>query len=129
MAEELLRKECGTFFDVESAGISPGVLNPLAIEVLLEVEIDIRGKKTKDVNELVKSGKRYSQVITVCDEFSAEQCPVFPGVKSRLHWSFPDPSKFEGTWEERLEQTRRVRHSIQQRIHQWCATNCDIKAV
>ncbi|OGZ79836.1 MAG: arsenate reductase, partial [Candidatus Staskawiczbacteria bacterium RIFOXYA2_FULL_32_7] len=115
MAEELLRKLAGDRFEVESAGIEPGKLNPVVVEVLKEEGIDISGKNTKAVMDLLKQGKFYSYVITVCDETSAERCPLFPGVAKRLHWGFPDPSKFEGTWEEKLVQTRTVRDQIQQK--------------
>jgi arsenate reductase (thioredoxin) len=119
MAEELLRKFAGDRFEVESAGIEPGKLNPAVIEVLKEIGIDIAGKKTQAVMDLLKQGKLYSYVITVCDETSAERCPIFPGVAKRLHWGFTDPSKFEGTWEEKLAQTRAVRTQIEQKIQEW----------
>jgi arsenate reductase len=121
MAEELLRKLAGDRFEVESAGIEPGKLNPVVIEVLKDEGVDISGKKTRSVTDLLRQGKLYSHVITVCDETSAERCPMFPGVTKRLHWSFIDPSKFEGTWEQKLAQTRVVRDQIKQKIGQWLA--------
>jgi arsenate reductase len=54
-------------------------------------------------------------VITVCDDAN-EACPVFPGAKSRLHWSFEDPSRAEGSEEERLAVFRSVRDRIGERI-------------
>ncbi|MBF0331598.1 MAG: arsenate reductase ArsC [Candidatus Omnitrophica bacterium] len=119
MAEELLRKLAGDRFEVESAGIEPGKLNPVVVEVLKEIGIDIAGKKTQALMDLLKQGKLYSYVITVCDETSAERCPIFPGVAQRLHWGFTDPSKFEGTWEDKLAQTRVVRGQIEQKIKDW----------
>jgi arsenate reductase (thioredoxin) len=119
MAEELLRKLAGDKFEVESAGIEPGKLNPVVIDVLKELGIDISNKKTQAVADLLKSGKRYDYVITVCDETSAERCPIFPGPAKRLHWGFVDPSKFEGTLEEKRHQTRLVRDEINARIKQW----------
>ncbi|MEI8133640.1 MAG: arsenate reductase ArsC [bacterium] len=126
MAEELMRKICGPDTETESAGLTPGALNPLAIEVLLAEGIDIRGKETRDVFDVYKSGKLFSHVITVCDEASAERCPIFPGVVKKLHWSFPDPSQFEGTWEEKLQQTRDVRESIKEKIFEFCESNCEV---
>ena len=122
MAEEILRKLAGDRFEVESAGIKPGKLNPVVVEVLKEDGIDISGKKTQAVFDLLKQGKLYNYVITVCDETSAERCPVFPGVAKRLHWGFTDPSKFEGTFEEKLEQTRTVREQIIQKVEGWLKT-------
>jgi arsenate reductase len=69
--------------------------------------------------DLLKQGRLYSYVITVCDETSAERCPVFPGAAKRLHWGFTDPSKFEGTREEKLLKTRAVRDQIKQKIKEW----------
>ncbi len=119
MAEELLRKLAGDRFEVESAGIEPGKLNPVVIEVLKEEGVNISAKKTQSVMDLLKQGKLYSYVITVCDETSAERCPIFPGLAKRLHWGFTDPSKFEGTLEEKLAKTRAVRDEIKQKIVQW----------
>jgi arsenate reductase (thioredoxin) len=89
-----------------------------------EVGIDISKKETRSAFDVWKSGQIFAYVITVCDETSAERCPIFPGVITRLHWSFPDPSTFEGTWEENLEKTRRVREMIKIMIQEWCRSNC-----
>ncbi|HEY2801876.1 MAG TPA: arsenate reductase ArsC [Chthoniobacterales bacterium] len=119
MAEALLSQCWGESFEAESAGLDPGQLNPLAVEVLREKGLDISRKPTRSVDDLIAAGKQYDYVITVCDEGSAAGCPVFPGCGERLHWSFPDPSGFTGTQEERLEQTRRVRDLIGARINAW----------
>ena len=129
IAEALLRRHCGEDVQVESAGLTPGSLNPLAVETLREIGIDISGKQTRDVFEVYKSGKLFSDVITVCDEASAERCPIFPGTARRLHWSFADPSAFEGSWEDKLRQTRDVRDAIQQKIEEWCGAHCDVPAL
>ena len=118
MAEAFLRDLAGDRFEVESAGIEPSALNPLAVEVMREVGIDIGNKIPQSVFDLVKQGKLYSYVITVCDEAS-EKCPIFPGITHRLHWPFDDPSKFVGSWEERLQKTREVRDNIRKKINEW----------
>src|SRR3990167_709921 len=119
MAEELLRKIAGDRFDVESAGLEPGTLNPYAVAALREEGIDITGKKTVSAFELLKQGRYYTYVITVCDETSAETCPIFPGCRERFHWSFPDPSKFTGTDEEIMKGVREVRERIREKITEW----------
>jgi len=124
MAEALLNEMCGDLFEAESAGLEPGTLNPLAIEAMREIGIDIGGKETRGVLDVIKSGQQFDCVITVCDESSAERCPIFPGGAQRAHWNFPDPSKFRGTWEERLEQTREVRDAIESKIEQFCPSSC-----
>ena len=123
MAEELLRQLAGDRFEVESAGLEPGQLNPLAVAVLQEEKIDISAKKTQKVFDLFKQGRRYHYVITVCDEANAQRCPIFPGTLQKLRWGFPDPSRFEGNQDEKLIQTRIVRDQIKQTLLQWLATN------
>lgn len=119
MAEALLNKLGGGRFIAESAGLEPGVLNPIAVEVLRELGIDISAKKTQSVESLISAGVTYDYVITVCDGASAERCPVVPGGGKRLHWSFDDPSGFTGSFEEKLRKTREVRDDIQSKIEQW----------
>ncbi len=120
MAEAWLNHFCGERFEAESAGLSPGTLNPLAVKVMQEVGIDISHKKTQAAADLVKAGKMYAYVVTVCDESSAEQCPVFPGGAKRLHWGFPDPSVLTGTEEKKLAETRKIRDLIKAKIENWC---------
>ena len=119
MAEALLRKIAGDRFDVESAGLEPGTLNPYAVAALREEGIDISGKETVSAFDLLKQGRYYTYVITVCDETSAETCPIFPGCRERFHWSFPDPSKFTGTDEEIMTRVREVRDQIGDKITEW----------
>jgi arsenate reductase len=123
IAEAFFNQLCGDEFEALSAGVEPGKLNPLTVEVMKEVGIDISGKQTQAAFDLAKRGELFSYVVTVCDE-AAERCPIFPGASERVAWSFPDPSRFEGTWEERLQRTRDVRDEIKRRIEEWCSTVC-----
>jgi arsenate reductase len=124
MAEAFLNDHCPDDFAAESAGLEPGSLNPLAIEVMREVGIDISDKTTKSSFDLFKAGRRYSYVVTVCDETSAERCPIFRGGARHLHWSFPDPAALEGSWEERLARTRAIRDEIRGTVEAFCAETC-----
>ncbi len=128
MAEAFLNKICGEFFEAHSAGLEPGKLNPHVVEAMREIGIDISGNKTKAVSDFIKPGQNFAYVITVCDETSAERCPIFPGVTTRLHWGFPDPSAFQGTREEKMEKIREVRDAIKQKIEAWCAEVCCLEA-
>ena len=116
MAEAFLNHYDGKSLIAESAGLEPGKLNPNAVKVMQEVGIDISNKGTQEVFDLFKKGRLFQAVITVCDEASAEGCPIFPGVVRRLGWSFPDPSSFTGTNEEILENTRKVRDEIKEAV-------------
>ena len=116
MAEAFLKKHGDERFVVESAGFEPGALNPVVVTAMSEAGIDISGNAVNSVFDFFKQGKLYNYVITVCDESSAEMCPVFPGITKRLHWSFADPSAFTGSPEEKLEKTRTVRDKIEEKI-------------
>jgi arsenate reductase (thioredoxin) len=119
IAEELLRRLAGERFAVESAGLKPGVLNPVVVQALKEIGIDISRKKTQDVFHLAQQKKTYDFVITVCDESQAESCPSFPGKHARIHWNFPDPASFSGTPEDKLQKTRDLRDRIKSTIQDW----------
>ncbi len=116
MAEAFLDSLAGDRFEAESAGLEPGALNPLAVEVMKEAGLDISGNKTKSVFEIFKRGELFSYVITVCDAEAAQRCPVFPGITTTLNWSFPDPASFQGSWEERVARTRAVRDAVKARV-------------
>jgi arsenate reductase len=124
IAEAWLNHLCGEFFTAESAGLEPGTLNPLVVAAMQEVGIDISKKKTQAVFDVFNSGKLFSYVITVCDETSAERCPVFPGIAQRLHWSFRDPSALTGTPDEKTAGVRMIRDEIRAKIKSWCEEAC-----
>jgi arsenate reductase len=124
MAEAFLNEICGDQFEAHSAGLEPGKLNPLAVQAMREIGTDIALKRTQSVSDVLGSGERFAYVISVCDETSAERCPIFPGEAKRLHWSFPDPSALIGTHEERLAGTRKIRDQIRARIEVWCDEMC-----
>ncbi|MDP8266361.1 MAG: arsenate reductase ArsC [Candidatus Aceula meridiana] len=119
MAEEILRLLSPDKFEVASAGLEPGELNPLVVEALKDLGVDIAGKKTQSVSDILKNGKQYDYVITVCDEASAEKCPTFPGSAQRLHWGFQDPSQLQGLDQEKLNNIRIIRDQIKAKIENW----------
>lgn len=120
MAEALLRKHASHWFEVESAGFECKAVLPAAIAAMAEVGIDIRAATAKSVFDLFRQGRIYHYVVTVCDEASAEQCPIFPGVCERVHWTFPDPSGAE-TEAERLRLAVEVRDQIDAQLRWWLA--------
>lgn len=118
MAETYLRHVGGDRFEVESAGLEPRPVHPLVLEVMKEEDFDLEGKEPHSVFTFFKEGRLYDYVITVCSE-SEDKCPVFPGVRKRLHWPFPDPAALEGPYEERLAATRSIRDAIRDRVRSW----------
>jgi len=124
IAEAFLNQICGERFEAHSAGLEPGRLNPIVVEAMQEIGIDFSHNHTKSVDDMLRSGKTFAYVITVCDETSAERCPFIPGLISRLHWGFPDPSAIQGTHEQKLARTREIREMIKAKIERWCAEVC-----
>jgi arsenate reductase len=122
MAEAFLNKLGGDQFEVESAGFKRGKLNPLVVEAMKEIDIDISNNQTKSVFELFQQGRIYHYVIAVCDAASAEHCPIFPGITKRLNWSFEDPASFTGTDEEKLAKIRVVRDGIKADVENFIKT-------
>jgi arsenate reductase len=122
MVEEYLRKYGGDLFSVESAGLDPGQLNPIVVELLHEEGIDISGKPARSVYELHAAGRAYDYVIAVCDPEAKERCPIFPAEKARLHWPFPDPSSANGTREEKLAFIRPISVAIKERVQEFVDT-------
>ncbi len=97
--------------EVFSAGTFPSSkVNPIAIEVMSEVGIDISNSKPQNVRLYLND--KWDYVITVCDDAN-ETCPVFYGdVKHRLHYGFEDPSKFEGPEDQKIAEFRKIRDQI-----------------
>jgi arsenate reductase (thioredoxin) len=112
MAEGLLRDLAGDQFEVMSAGTEATHVRPLAVRAMEEIGVDISSQESKTLDRYLD--QPFAYVITVCDDAN-EACPFFPAAQSRLHWSFEDPSKAEGTEEERLAVFRRVRDGIRDR--------------
>jgi arsenate reductase len=119
MAEAFLNHLGNNQFIAESAGLEPGTLNPIVVASMDLEGIDISGNKTKSINSIISSGKKFDYLITVCDETNAEKCPVVPGSGKRIHWSFDDPSALTGTYTEKLNQTLLIMQQIKSRIEAW----------
>lgn len=109
MAEGIMNALYGDKFQAFSAGTNPSKVNPLAIEVLKEIGIDISYHRSKSIDEF--KGETFDYVVTVCDN-AKENCPYFPGGKKYVHRGFMDPASVEGTYEEKLSAFRKVRDEI-----------------
>ncbi|MCL4417249.1 MAG: arsenate reductase ArsC [Actinobacteria bacterium] len=100
-------------WNIHSAGISPKGLNPLAVKVMLERDIDISGQTSDSIEKYINEDFDY--VITVCDK-ARESCPVFPNAKESIHWSFEDPADAYGSYEEKISRFREIRNQIEEKI-------------
>lgn len=117
MAEAFLKRYGGERFDVHSAGLEPGIIHPYTRLVMAEIGHNLEGHRSKGLTEF--QGKdHFAYLITVCDR-AEQKCPIFPGIGTRLHWSFIDPAEATGSEEEKLEKFRQVRDQIKARIVDW----------
>ncbi len=118
MAEAFLRQLAGDTFESFSAGLEPKGMNPLTIQVMNEIGVDVSSQRSKGIDEYL-GHKHFQYLITVCHH-AEENCPrIWPGVNTRLHWSFDDPASFMGTEQARLEKFRQVRDQIRQQVETW----------
>lgn len=124
MAEAWMNQVCGDVFEAQSAGLEAGMLNPLVMQAMEEVGVDLSEKGTQTVIDVLRSDQKFRYVITVCSDADAKGCPLFPGVATRLHWPFPDPSLLTGTDEEKLRAIREIRDDIRTKIEEWCEQVC-----
>jgi arsenate reductase len=122
MCEAFLKHYAGDRLDAQSAGLEPGELNPMVVDVMAEIGIDISRTKTKSVFDVWKSGETFRYVVAVCDAESAEKCPIFPGITKRLHWPFHDPSEVTGSYEQKLQKVHQIRDEIAAKIQDWLAS-------
>jgi arsenate reductase len=118
MAEAFLNDLAGDRFEATSAGLEPGTLNPLAVEVMADAGLDISKNATKSVFDIYARGALFGCVIAVCDAEAAQRCPIFPGLTRTTDWSFPDPASFEGPWESRLLKRIAVRDAIMAKVEE-----------
>ena len=115
MAEGLLRALAPPDWQVFSAGTRPVGLNPHAVAVMRELDLDISGHRSKGLAEAPADP---DVAITVCDN-AARECPVFPGRVRRLHWPIDDPAAHKGSPEEVREAFRLAREELRRRIQEF----------
>src|SRR6056297_1142559 len=119
MAETFLNALGGDRFEAESAGLEPGTLNPLVVQVMAEEGYDISGNSTNSVFDFYQEKRSYDIVVAVCSKAAEERCPIFPGAGEPLHWPFDDPSSIQGSEEDRLLATCQIRDQIRAKIEEF----------
>jgi len=120
MAEAFLNALSGDSFEAESAGFEAGDLDPMAVEVMREIGIDISKERTKTVFSLFKEGRMFNSIVSVCDREHKEQHPIFPGHKDYIDWDLSDPELVEDA-EDRLTAMRAVRDLIRTKVEAFIA--------
>ncbi|KFN37865.1 arsenate reductase [Smithella sp. F21] len=113
MAEGIANCFWGDQLEAFSAGTQASFVNPTAIAVLKEIDIDISKHRSKNLSEF--DGQTFDDVITLCGEAN-ETCPLYIGGTKKTHIGFDDPAKVKGTNEEVLSEFRRVRDDIKEKL-------------
>ena len=118
MGEAFLGKFAGDQFQAFSAGTSPrNEIFPPVVEAMREIGIDISDRKPKGIKEFL-GRTHFDKVIIVCAN-AEKNCPAIFGPSQRLFWPFDDPAAVQGSHDEILQATRRIRDEISTRIIDW----------
>ena len=93
IAEAIAKKEINNNILIESAGTDPDPVNPHAIKVLKDINIDISSNTSKKIafNDINK----YDLIITLCGDAN-DKCPIIKPPNRHIHWGIEDPAKFKG---------------------------------
>lgn len=119
MAEGIANHFWGDRLEAFSAGTKASFVNPTAIEVMKEIEIDISKHRSKNLSEF--DGQIFDHVITLCGDAN-ETCPLYIGGTKKTHIGFDDPAKATGTPDEIKREFRRVRDEIKTTLDQFFQT-------
>ncbi len=111
MAEGIARALAPASMKISSAGSQPSRLNPVAVQALAEIGIDISRQHSKSVSEIPPDD--VDAVVTLCAE---EVCPVFLGKALRIHWGMPDPARPSVDERARLDAFRQTRDELRRRL-------------
>jgi arsenate reductase len=118
MAEGFLKAFAGDKLIGVSTAVQTPERNPLTVEVMKEVGVDISDQQAEALPQSLK--EHFAYVITVCDA-SRERFPIWPFTRNLFHWSLPDPTTAKGSPEERKTAFRRVRDEIRQKVKEFAS--------
>ena len=116
MAEGLVNHFWKDRYQAFSAGTEPGVVNPNAITIMKEIEIDISNARSKSADEFIR--EPFDLVVTICDKVR-QSCPSFPGARDHIHHSVADPSALTGNRGEILSAFRKTRDDIKEWLNKF----------
>ncbi|SMO67819.1 arsenate reductase ArsC [Solitalea koreensis] len=120
MAHGYLEHFAGNKAHIYSAGVETHGVNPNAIAIMADDDVDISKHTSNNVNEYLDID--FDFVITVCDNAN-ERCPVFPSKAKKFHHNFPDPANLPGNWEELRPEFARVRNMIKEYMSDFVKQN------
>lgn len=102
---------------VDSAGVKPGELDPLAVEAMAEIGIDIDKHRAKSFDQLEDSS--FDLIVSLSPE-AHHKALEFTRVMAvdAEYWPTLDPTAIEGSRTQRLDAYRSVRDGLLKRIKQ-----------
>ena len=116
MAEGFLRAFAGDEVVAASTAVKSIEPDPLVLEVMKEVGVDISGQRPKDIAQFFK--EHFAYVVTLCDA-TTEKFPVWPFSRNVRHWSLADPERVTGSLEQKRDALRRVRDQIRSNVQEF----------
>ena len=117
MAEGLVKSLFNKKVYVDSVGVEIGVLDPMAVAVMAEINIDISEHRPKSLSGLLDTSFDIIVILSgraerlVCERMKLEPIEI-------LHWPVGDPSDIEGNREQRLSAYREVRDRLKNKIEE-----------
>jgi protein-tyrosine-phosphatase len=115
MASALLRHLLGRSLYVESAGVKAGALDPLAVEVMDEIGIEMGAHKPRRFEDLEDGF--FDLVVTLSPEAQHKAMELTRTAATQVeYWPTLDPTSVEGSREQRLAAYRHVRDGLMARI-------------
>ena len=116
LSEAITNHVAGDHIIAKSAGSQPsGAVHPLSIHYLKEANISVDGLRSQSWDEF--EDFKPDVVVTVCDSAAKEACPVWFGNAVKVHWGLADPSKIEGSEEEKAQGFRACIAEITERVN------------
>ena len=101
--------------EARSAGSQPvGEVHPLSLKYLAERGFITNGLKSQSWDEFEDYDA--DLVVTVCDSAAGESCPVYFGKSLKVHWGLEDPSKLEGSEQEKAKAFNNTIDIIEKRV-------------
>ncbi|MBN1628789.1 MAG: arsenate reductase ArsC [Thermoleophilia bacterium] len=124
MAEAFLRHYGGDRYEVHSAGLVPGEVDPMTVQVMAERGLDLSDQQAKGIDRYL--GKMLFQYLIIMCAKAEKNCPtVWPGVNERLSWPVEDPGRPAPSEAERLADFRAARDQIEQMVQTWVGENSE----
>ncbi len=115
MAEGIMKRFHGQQVFVDSAGVRLGELDPLMVQVMSEIDVDMSRHKPKVFDALTDDSFDVAIALSPEARGAADDLTRYRHCDVRL-WNVVDPSLSEGSGDQRLAAYRQTRDEIQHKI-------------